>query len=223
MTTRIRMRYTKAGRIRFLSHLDFMTLIHRAAVRAGIPIAWSQGFNPHPRIAFGPALSVGMESETEFLDMETDPFVDLLQLTKDLNAVLPEGVRILESGVIPKKAPSISGCIGRYVYEVHEPAPRGELTTKIAALLARTSLIVSKEGKERDIRPCIESIEPQGSANTGGLIVTLVDHGEVRPRVQDVIGQLFGIGPEQSALFRVRRTGLFYRDGDQWKSPLEAV
>ncbi|MEK6743082.1 MAG: TIGR03936 family radical SAM-associated protein, partial [Nitrospirota bacterium] len=64
ITTRIRMKFSRIGRVRFLSHLDFMTLFHRTAVRAGVPLAFSQGFNPHPKIAFGPALSVGMESET---------------------------------------------------------------------------------------------------------------------------------------------------------------
>ena len=62
-----------------------------------------------------------MESETEFLDLETDPFADLLQMTKGLNNTLPQGVRILESRVVPKKAPSLSGSISRYVYEVQVP------------------------------------------------------------------------------------------------------
>ncbi len=79
LVTKIRMRYTKTDRLRFLSHLDLMTLVQRAAVRAHIPLAFSQGFNPHPKIAFGPALPVGMESETEYLDMETDAGIDLLE------------------------------------------------------------------------------------------------------------------------------------------------
>ena len=116
------MKFSRIGRIRFLSHLDFMTLFHRTAVRAGVPVAFSQGFNPHPKIAFGPALSVGMESEAEFLDMETDPFIDLLQVTKALNNALPDGVRIIEARIIPKKAGSLSGSIGRYIYEVSIPA-----------------------------------------------------------------------------------------------------
>ena len=159
MTARIRMKYTKTGRIRFLSHLDFMTLVHRAAARAGVPLALSQGFNPHPRIAFGPALSVGMESETEFLDLETDPFADVLEVTKALNKALPQGVRILESRVIPKKAPSLSGCIGRYEYEVSVQAAFVEgMEERVRDFLARPAIMVSKEGKEKDIRPGMESI-----------------------------------------------------------------
>ena len=223
MTARIRMRYARTGRVRFLSHLDFMTLVHRAAVRAGIPLAWSQGFNPHPKIAFGPALPVGMESETEYLDLETDPFADLLQTTKDLNAVLPEGVRIDEAGVIPKKAPSLSGVIGRYRYRVAVPEKyQDRLEARVQEFLSRASVPVSREGKRREIRPCIEAIEPAVPAD-GSLIITLVDHGEIKPRIRDVIGQLFGVGQEESVLFPVRRTGLFYREGDRWKDPLDVA
>jgi radical SAM-linked protein len=222
MTARIRMKYTKTGRIRFLSHLDFMTLVHRAAARAGIPLAWSQGFNPHPRIAFGPALPVGMESETEFLDLETDPFADTLEVTKALNKALPQGVRILEARIIPKKAPSLSGCIGRYRYEVSVQAAFVEgMEERVRDFLARPTIRVSKEGKEKDIRPGLESIFVENRVEGCVLLVTLVDQNQVKPRVQDVIEQLFAIGPDRSPLIPVKRCGLFYRDAGQWKSPLE--
>jgi hypothetical protein len=117
-TTSVRMKYTKIGRVRYLSHLDFMTLFHRCTVRAGVPVAFSQGFNPHPRIAFGPALSVGIESDGEFLDMEIDPFTELVKVTKDLNNSLPPGIRIVEARVVPRNAPSLSASIGRYDYSL---------------------------------------------------------------------------------------------------------
>ncbi len=217
MTTRVRMKFTKTGRIRFLSHLDFMTLFHRAAVRAGAPIAFSQGFNPHLKIAFGPALPVGMESGTEYLDLEIDAFADLLQITKGLNNTLPEGVRILESKVVPKKAPSLSGSISRYTYEVAIAARhRGGIEERVKDFLSRTSVIVSKEGKQKDIRPCIESI----TAGHESLVCTLVDQDQLKPRIQDVIESLFNIGKDQSVLFRVKRVGMFCREKDQWVSPM---
>jgi len=222
MTTRIRMQFSKTGRIRFLSHLDLMTMFHRAAVRAGVPIAFSQGFNPHPRIAFGPALSVGMESEAEFLDMETGPFVDLLQATGDLNNTLPQGVRILGSRVIPSKAPSLSGSIGRYAYEVLPPETALEgVEDRIADFLSRASIVVSKEGKQKDIRPCIESIAVSEGGSACSLLVTLIDRDQLKPRVQDVIEQLFTLGREQSTLLRIKRVGLFYREGGGWRSPMD--
>jgi radical SAM-linked protein len=217
LSTRIRMKFTKSGRIRFLSHLDFMTLFQRAAVRAQVPIAFSQGFNPHPKIAFGPALPVGMESVTEYLDLEVDPFADLLQITKGLNNTLPEGVRILESKVVPKKATSLSGGIGRYTYEVAIASQyQVGIEERVKDFLSRTSVIVSKEGKQKDIRPCIESI----TAGLDGLVCTLVDHDQLKPRLQDVVEHLFNIGKEQAVLFRVKRVAMYCKEKDQWASPM---
>lgn len=221
-TLRIRMRYTKTGRVRFLSHLDFMTLFHRAAARADVPIAFSQGFNPHPRIAFGPALSVGMESEAEYLDMETDPGIDLLQTTKALNSSLPEGVAVREMRIIPRKTPSLSGSISRYAYEIELPEKYTcEIDSRVKDFLSRPSVIVSREGKQQDIRRGIESITTTRQIDSVVLSITLVDQDQLKPRVQDVIEQLFDIGREQTALFRIKRTGMYCREKDRWVDPMD--
>jgi len=222
LTTRLRLKFTKTGRLRFLSHLDLMTLFQRAAARAGILVSFSQGFNPHPKIAFGPALPVGMESETEFLDMETVPFIDLLQITKDLNNTLPRGMRILASRVIARKAPSLSGSISRYVYEVEVPDMyRGNLEEIICSFLDRSSVIVVKEGRQKDIRPGIETITVEFVDVGARLVITLQDQEQLKVRIQDVINQLFGIESEASLLFRVTRTGMYHKDREQWVSPMD--
>ncbi len=221
LAVRIRMKYSKTGRLRFLSHLDFMTMVHRAAVRSGTPIMYSQGFNPHPRISFGPALPVGIESDSEFFDMETSPFADPAEIARALNNTLPKDVRILESRTVPMKAPSLSGSISRYVYEAQAPEQdQGRTAERISEMLARTSVIVTKEGKQKDIRPGIEAIETTGQDGASGLRITLIDRDQVKPRIQDVIEQLFGISQEQGTLVRTRRVAMFYRDNDQWKSPM---
>ena len=219
LTTRIRMKFSRIGRVRFLSHLDLMTLFHRAALRAGVPVAFSQGFNPHPKISFGPALSVGMESEAEYLDMETDPFIDLLQATRSLNGTLPDGVRVLEARTIPKKADSLSGGIGRYVYGLRMPAEQAaDVEGRVKEFLSRETVKVEKDGKQKDIRPGIESVTVKGP----DLIeVVLQDAEQVRPRIQDIIVQLFGIGHDQAALFGIRRTAMFMKVNGEWKSPME--
>ncbi len=222
ITTRIRIKYAKTGRLRFLSHLDLMTLFHRATVRAGVPIAFSLGFNPHPKISFGPALSVGVESEAEYLDMETDPFIDLLQTTRALNATLPPGMSILAMRVIPRDSPSLSGSIARYRYEVSLPAPfTGDIEHRVRDFLSRTSANVMKESKQKDIRPGIESIAVARFSDTNGLIITLQDKDQLKPRVQDVIALLFGTSPDQSVLFGVKRTGMYYSSRGMWKDPLD--
>jgi radical SAM-linked protein len=219
LTTRIRMQFTRTGRVRFLSHLDFMTLFHRAAVRAGVPIAFSQGFNPHPKFSFGPALSVGMESEAEYLDLETDPFVDLEKITKALNSSLPDGIRIVQSLLVPKKAPSLSGSIGRYAYEVTVPAVHaGNLEERVKVFLGLETVIVEKDGKQKDIRPGVEAIVIKGPLL---IEAVLEDSEKARPRIQDVIENLFSIGREQAVLFGVKRTAMFVKDNGEWTSPME--
>jgi radical SAM family uncharacterized protein/radical SAM-linked protein len=222
ITARIRMKYTKTGRIRFLSHLDLMTLFHRAASRAGIAISFSQGFNPHPKISFGPALPVGMESEAEFLDMETDPLIDLLKITRDLNNTLPEGIKIVDSRIIPQKSPSLSGSISRYVYEVNVPATRVvDIKERVESFLSLSSLIVTREDRQKDIRPCIEAIVVEGPDDSGALLITLQDVDQIKPRVQDVIQQLLDIGAEQSVLLPVRRTAVYCKNRGLWMSPMD--
>jgi radical SAM-linked protein len=222
ITNRIRMKYTKIGRVRFLSHLDFMALFHRVAVRAGVPIAFSQGFNPHPRIAFGPALSVGIESDTEFLDMETEAFIDLLDATKAMNNALAEGIRIVQSRVVPKSAPSLSGSISRYDYRVLVPEFYAlNLEQRVSDFLARKSIIIAKEGKSKEIRPCIEAMTVTGAASSAGVAVTLQDKDEVKVRLQDVLMQCFEINSEQAVQFGVTRTGMYYRNQDLWKDPMD--
>ncbi len=221
LTTRIRMRFSRTGRIRFLSHLDFMTLFHRTVVRVGIPVAFTRGFNPHPKIAFGPALSVGMESEAEYVDMETDPFVDLPRIARDLNGALPEGICILETRAIPKKVPSLSGSIGRYAYlvTVLENEAR-DLESRISDFLARNAVIVERDGSRKDIRPGIESVSRKGPSL---LEIILRDKDQVKPRIQDVIEQLFGIGRERVLLFGVKRTAMFTAEQGAWKSPMDVA
>ena len=222
LVTKIRMRYTKTGRLRFLSHLDLMTLVQRAAVRAHVPLAFSQGFNPHPKIAFGPALPVGMESETEYLDMETDAGIDLLTTTKKLNNTLPQGMRILEMRVVPKKSASLSACIERYSYAVEVPTSfAGGLEERVQEFLSRTAVIVEKDGKQKDIRPCIEAIAVGLSEGPVLLSITLHDQDQLKPRVQDVMQQLWGISKEQFLLFRVKRIGLYCKENSQWRDPMD--
>ncbi len=220
---RIRLKFSKTGRLRFLSHLDLITLFQRAAARAGVPISFTQGFNPHPRIAFGPAIAVGMESTSEYLDMETSVFIDLLSTTQALNSALPDGFRILESRIIPPKAPSLSDSISRYRYEIDVPRTSADrLQERLISFLSRTSVIVSRNEKQKDIRPCIESATIKSLDNPREIEVTLIDHDQLKPRVQDVIAQLFSLEAEQASLIRITRTGMFSRDGDRWRDPMDA-
>ena len=222
LTTHIRIKYTKTGRLRFLSHLDFMNLFHRTLMRAKVKIAFSHGFNPHPKTAFGPALPVGIESEAEYVDLECDAFFDSSGTALALNNMLPEGVRILESRVIPGKTPSLSGSISRYDYRVDIPESNASSLSVIAErFLSRNSVIVTKEGRSNDIRTGIESVAAVETENGAALLITLQDKDGVRPRIQDVIAQILESSPDETMLLRVRRTGMYSGSHEAWASPMD--
>jgi len=221
-SVRIRFQYAKTGRIRFLSHLDLMTLFHRAAVRAELPLMFSQGFNPHPKIAFGPALSVGMESAAEYLDMEISHLTSLDHITQAFSNALPNGIQIRKSRIIPLKAPSLSGSISRYVYTVRVPAPYSDvIDRRLPAFSAQPTALVEKEGKKKDIKPLIESITHEPSSDT--IIATLQDSAESKVRIQDVLKIFFDASPEDIAFFEIVRTALYAKKQNQWIDPLENI
>jgi radical SAM-linked protein len=222
LTVRYRMKFTKMGRLRFLSHLDLMTLFQRAIARARVPIVFSQGFNPHPKISFGPALPVGVESSAEYLDMEISWYIEPQEIMKAFEHVLPEGIGILESRMISSKAPSLSGSIGKYVYEVNVPVSYGNnIEERIKTFLSQTSLIVVKEGTQKELRPCIESISVRAETIPAIVEIVLIDRNQFKPRFQDVLTHLFALGTDQLNDFRVKRIGMFSWDKTVWKNPME--
>src|SRR5690348_16685532 len=92
---RLRVRYAKRGRLRFTSHRDFSRAFERALVRARIPMAYSSGFNPHPRISYAGASPTGASSEAEYLEIGLAEVVDPQHLARDLDAALPPGLDVL--------------------------------------------------------------------------------------------------------------------------------
>lgn len=223
LAVRIRLKYSKTGRIRFLSHLDMITMFRRAIMRASIPVLFSHGYNPHPRISFGPPLSVGIESMAEYLDIEADPPIDLMEAVKAINRALPDGIRVIEAKIVPRKLLSLTGSIKRIVYRISIPDGFTQgLSERIDELLSRTSIIIEKEGKKRDIRAAVESIVLSGEERPH-IDITLHESGGVHARVQDVIEQLFGITTEKSALLSITRIGQFVLVGEKWIDPMEQV
>lgn len=94
---KLRAVFTKVGDIKFISHLDLVRLFQRAFNRAGIPVIYSEGFNPHPKFSIGNPLSLGVESEIEYLDIEIEDDYKSSNFIEDLNPILPQGVKILSA------------------------------------------------------------------------------------------------------------------------------
>lgn len=98
----IRCKYAKVGEIAFVSHLDLLRIFIRALRRESIKLNYSQGFHPHPKLSFSPALSLGVESICEYVDMDVADEITPKELREKLNRALPLGVEVIKSEEIPK-------------------------------------------------------------------------------------------------------------------------
>jgi radical SAM family uncharacterized protein/radical SAM-linked protein len=152
--THVRVRYGKLGRLVALSHLETMTAILRAIRRAGLPMAYSQGFHPKPRVSFGPALPVGVESTCEYLDLELVGVHDAGGMGKRLAQALPEGLALFEARPLDPRAPSLSESVRAVHYRVEFPEDwdRAALEARVSAFCMAEQAVVRRAAppKARD-------------------------------------------------------------------------
>jgi radical SAM family uncharacterized protein/radical SAM-linked protein len=220
--SRVRFRWCKSEEVRFTSHLDVLRTFERAIRRSGIPIAYSEGFHPHPKIAFGPPLPLGFISEAEYLDLQlTEPFSNEFLLK--LNKALPRGFKILEAKTIFTKAESLSSAINSALYKVELSIPETEIKEKIEYTLSQRNLMVSRiskeELKEVDIRFEIFKLENEGS--TLSMLLSVGSSGHARP--QEVLIYGFGMKEKEVLSLLIKREGLFVKRQDELLSPMEII
>lgn len=168
LARRVRIRFSRNGRLSYLSHLELINLLTRAVHRAGIPVLYTQGFHPHPRFSFATATSVGVESQAEYLDL----FVDAMgpELCKELlNRVLPAGMKVLEAWGVEMKAPSLSAMIEATRFRILLPGMDAEqLKQQCVQFMAQSSwqLVREKKGQRQiiDLRAEIRALEAVGES-----------------------------------------------------------
>jgi len=218
---RFRLRYTKEGRLRFLSHLELMSVIVRAFARAGIAVEYSKGFHPHPRIAMGPALPVGVAGITEYLDINVMGSLHEEFLMQRLNPSLPVGIRVSGVNWIPLKSPAISSVIrfGEYLLRIPLFRFKEAPDRRIQAFMEQDEIPVvrTKKGRSKklDIRPMIEQMELHALEEDAVIVKLLLhvgDQGGVR--LDEVIQKLLKLDEEEYPEVRATRVGL-YTDRDR--------
>jgi radical SAM family uncharacterized protein/radical SAM-linked protein len=169
MAARIRLRFSKTGIMSLLSHLELLHLFTRSVRRAEIPIRHSLGFHPHPKFSFATALSVGVESWAEYLDMEIAPGFGAQRVLESLNRVLPHGMEILEAVEIPLRSESLSVILDSTRYRVTLPdglAP--DLRTKADTFIRMESFPHRriKKGKSTEFDLRLELLELTATGNS---------------------------------------------------------
>jgi len=202
-----RVQYQRLGDSRFYGHLEFLQLVFRALHRAGLPLLFSSGFNPTPRVSFSQALPVGVESMEEYFDMDlAQPLPSMADAVVQLNAQLPETVRVTAVQTSSRKVAMSS--VARY--EVRSRAcPSADLKDKIANFFAQETFIIDRFRKNRhkdlDLRPLVIGMEAQGEV----LSLELLSHqGQPGANPREVLQKVLGFSEREALLARIIKTGV---------------
>lgn len=214
---RIFVNYTKEEAVRYISHLDMQRLLQRALRRANVPLAYSQGFNPHPLFSFASALAVGYTSENEWLDVRLEIDMDPNTFLKSVNAVLPDGIHLIQAVPAPETLPTLTALTQSARYRVlvalDEPLDTETVERGMDTLLSG-SIVVTKHTKggykQVDIRPQVQSITWSASDDTH---LTLYIQGclntEGSLNIELLMNELLRTW-KTSATWSVHRTDLFF-------------
>jgi len=194
---RIRFLFQKTGDLRFLSHLEVMKALSRALRRAQVPMAYSQGYNPQPKLSFALALPVGVEGWQELADIELNVAMPPEELVARVNRHMAPELRLLRAWEVPVTVPSLTSSVREAVYQVSLPlngsAPeiRARLNSPSVCdeWLSRPSIPVSVQRKDKpvevDVRPQIRellALQEDGGALRWGLRLITGQGGSVRPQ-----------------------------------------
>ena len=204
---RLRVHYAKRGRLRFSSHRDFARAFERALRRADVPMGYSAGFSPHPKISYVGAAPTGVASEAEYLEIGLARQCDPEQVRAALDAALPDGLDILE--VVPAGPGSLAERIQASHWHVELPGVDPDaLHEAVLALLGRTDLQVervTKDGRrEIDVRHALVSAKVRPTAVVGGraILDLVVRQGSPAVRPDDILAALrivAGLAPDAPA------------------------
>ena len=141
----VRIKFTKTGSLQFISHLDLQRLWQRALVRAGIPLWYTKGFNPHAKLVFALPLPVGVESVCELIDVRIDKEIACEDIKELLNSVLTDEMRILDVYDPERKFNDIARA--KYRIELSGVNANGEMANKINEFFTRDEILMKKHTK----------------------------------------------------------------------------
>ena len=208
---RIRITFAKLGALRYIGQLDLHKLWERAARRAELPLAYSQGFHPQPKINIAAALPLGFSSRCEVMDMKLEKEIPLDGLREKLQGTLPTGIQVLHVESAEERAPALQTQVIAAEYEVTltESVDSSDLKQKVDSVMESESILRERRGKKYDLRPLIESLTPIPSPEGRGenLLMRLAAREGATGRPEEVLDVL-GIAFEET---RIERTRLIFQ------------
>ena len=212
---RLRIRFSRREEIKFISHLDIMRLWQRALHRAGIPLAYTEGFSPHPRISLAAPLAVGVTSQAELMDTFCTKWVSPHFFTDAVSQQLPPGIEILQVYSVAPTMPSLQSQVGYAEYEVELETEKDKpsIESALASLLSAKKLPWHHERdtgtRSYDLRALIDDlwlIDWRSGYCTVGMRLRCDSGGSGRP---EQVAAALGFSHPTS----IRRTKLILKTG----------
>jgi len=208
---RIRIYFAKTEAMRFTGHLDLHKTWERTFRRSGLPLSYSQGFHPQPRLQLACALPLGFTSQAEILDAWLDAELPLEDIRSALCAAIPPGIRLQRIEIVQQPSAALQTQVLSAEYEITLKEDIPDLDDRIARLLAQQSILREWRHKPYDLRPLIEMLEtsPANGADRRILRTRLAAREGATGRPEELLAAL-GIAPDRA---KVHRTGLALRPG----------
>jgi len=208
---RVRITFAKQGALRYTGHLDLHKIIERSIRRAKLPLTYSQGFHPQPKLNLAAALPLGFSSRAEVMDIWLNE--EVADIPAALQDHVPPGLTILDSETVDDRTPSLQSQVVAAEYEVEiMEAPQSReagygagLTEKIASVLKSESIPRVRRKKEYDLRPLIEELT---CTSDNQLFMRLTAREGATGRPEEVLN-VMGIPLEDT---RIERTRLLFAD-----------
>ncbi|MGP1617065.1 TIGR03936 family radical SAM-associated protein [Peptostreptococcus stomatis] len=232
MSKKIRMKFIKTKDMIYISHLDVQRLLQRVFRRADIELSFSQGFNPHPKITYGNALALGVESYGEYVDIEIEADLAIEVLKERLNAQLPDGMAFVKLVELVGGERNLASSIeyGDYEFTVEnvDKISREDICKRLDNLMAMESIMMTKKNKKGkmvdiDIKPLINTLSLLDYGQEEFVVSAILATGSKQnlntnifiPKLLEVLG--ISIDPLD---VDIKRNDLYFRQDGQLVSPL---
>ena len=202
---RLRITFAKTEEMRYTGHLDLHRTWERTFRRAGLPLAYSQGFHPQPRLNLASALPLGFTSQCEMADVWLEQFVQVQEARAALEKSAPPGIQIQAVEEVEEKAPALQTQViaSEYVITLMDPKPH--LEQRIQELLAEQSLPRDRRGKRYDLRPLVEELRqlPDDDQQRTRLFLRLSSRPAATGRPEELLSAL-DILPTSALVHRIK-------------------
>ncbi len=206
---RLRVKFSRGDELKFISHLDLMRCWERALRRAQVPLAYSEGFTPHPRISLGVPLALGVTSEAELMDVNLTRWVSPHWFSSGVAQQLPDGLKIIAVVAVALTLPSLQSAVrlAEYRVELESALSSADMKAKIESFLSLAELPWrhQRDTGERkyDLRALVEDIriDSWDDRKTLGMTLKCDSSGSGRP---EQVAMALGLGEHPKSIHRTK-------------------